>query len=916
MPEAEHTLLFRCWGKARTNNPRAEVIAHPLPCHALDVASVAVTLLRSDPALAERITALSPLTVAQTISLLTFFAAIHDLGKLSLPFQWQVPELAKAAGLPTWTLATSGAQYRHTILARGIWKPLRADIARSLGAEDDRFLRPLEEAAFGHHGEPSTVNRTLVPGFNNGLTGAARALADGLAELFLHGHAPGFVPVRIVPELAETLDEESLRPLSWLAAGLFVLADWIGSNGTWFPPCPAARDLTTYWPQALKRADTALSQAGVLPVAPSAFTDFHCLLPHLDAALGPRPMQAAVLDLPEPGGPELLILEDVTGGGKTEAAVLAAHRFMRSGQACGIFVGLPTMATANAMYSRLSESYRALFADPEASLVLAHGARALNDGYLKSIALETTPALARGTEDAEAFCSAWIADNRKKALLAPCGAGTLDQALLAILPSRHQSLRLLGLARSVLVADEVHAYDAYTGRLLEILLTFHAALGGSAVLLTATMPLALRERLVAAWGEGRALLAPTGACPPLESPVDEGFPLLTRVTDAELCESRVAAAHALDVAVELVHDEERMFQALVDAHRAGACACWVRNTVADAMDARQRLVQDWGLPEIHVHLFHARYAGCDRKRIESQVLERFGKSSTARERAGHIVVGTQVLEQSLDYDVDLMLSDLAPMELLIQRAGRCHRHLRGAAQQERPQGYRTARIIVLGPEPTPDAGPKWFAEMFDAGQWVYPSHGMLWLTASLLRDKGRLRLPEDARELVEGAYGGGAPKALDELDAKVLGESYAKFAQAEFSALSFSDGYCIGSGMQWDRDMKTPTRLGQATQQVRLVRCQGGEAALWAARDACDVSMRACLESELRVPVYRLSTPLVPTPWGDRLEALRQTMPDQGRWSLLLPLFQEGEGTWIGHGRDEKGREVTVEYGAMGLNID
>lgn len=922
MPEPDAMFMFHCWGKTRKDENEAPgpPLAHPLPCHGLDVAAVAAALLDADPVLAGRVAALSPLPAAQTRSLLLFFAALHDLGKFTLPFQWLVPELAQAAGLPPCSLPTGGPKYRHTTLAFGVWKRLRPALARACGLEDTEFLRPLEDAAFGHHGQPVEQKKDLEPGCDTGLKAAAAAFAAALTDLFLRGGLPGCAPLDLDPALADTLDETSLRPLSWLAAGLFVLADWIGSNGTWFPPCPEADDLRAYWPLARQRADAALTRAGVLPAAPSPATDFATLLPHLACARAPhlprapRPMQQAVLALPAPTGPELLVLEDVTGGGKTEAAILAAHRLMRAGLASGLFVGLPTMATASAMYSRLAASYRALFADPGASLVLAHGARALHQGYQESIALESTPPRARHGEDAEAVCAAWIADNRKKALLAPCGAGTLDQALLAALPSRHQSLRLLGLARSVLVVDEVHAYDEYTGGLLQTLLTFHAALGGSAVLLSATMPLALREALTAAWARGRALARePQGQPPAPPAPACTAFPLLTRVADADLCEQPVAAARAVEMAVEYVHDESAMLRALAAAHRAGACACWVRNTVADAMAARRRLVEDEGVPEACVELFHARFAGCDRQRIESRVLERLGKDSRPESRAGYIVIGTQVLEQSLDYDVDLMLSDLAPMELLIQRAGRCHRHPRGAAQAERPEGYRAARMLVLGPPPEPDAGATWYAALFEAGQWVYPRHGSLWLTARMLRGKGRLRLPEDARELVEDAYGTSAPEALAARDDKALGESCAKAAQAEFAALDFTAGYCTGPGMQWDADMKTPTRLGEASQQVRLVRCEGDAPRLWAAAEPGDTSMRTCLQSELRLPLRRLRTPTVPEEWAARLDALREAMPDQGRWSLLLPLFPDGAGGWTGGGEDGNEGEVGVTYGPLGL---
>ncbi len=617
------------------------------------------------------------------------------------------------------------------------------------------------------------------------------------------------------------------------------------------------------------------------------------------------------MDLESQHGPEMLIFEDLTGGGKTEAALLAVHRAMRSGNAAGVFMGLPTMATANAMYGRLANSYRALFADPEASLILAHGARGLNQEYLDSFEPLEKPPGTTLRDDGGAVCAAWFADNRKKALLAPCGAGTIDQALLGVLSTRHQALRLLGLSRSVLVVDEVHAYDEYTGRLLRSLLTFQAALGGSAVLLSATLPLALRRSLVEAWWRGRHL---AGA--ETEEPVcrETAFPLLTRGADGGVVESILSASRTLDVAVELTGDDSSMFEALAVASKAGACACWIRNTVADAVDARRRLVAEWGVPEENVLLFHARYTGRDRLNIEGEVLARFGKGSVKNDRAGNILIATQVVEQSLDLDFDLLLSDLAPMELMIQRAGRCHRHDRGIS---RPIGYRSPRLLVLSPEPVAEAAAGWYADLFPVGQWVYPRPALLWRTARLLAEKGALRLPAEARELVEGAYGNGGPDApcvFDDVELKAQGEGDAERAMGEYASLRFEAGYDTDGGL-WRQDVDALTRLGEPSRQVRLIRMEEGVLKLWAAENSPDMSRRACMRSEVRVSLSKFKEPLIPPGMEDSLETFMLSMPDKGRWCHCLVLTENESGLWSGKGKDGKGREVEVAYGCEGLEI-
>src|SRR5262249_39719522 len=199
------------------------------------------------------------------------------------------------------------------------------------------------------------------------------------------------------------------------------------------------------------------------------------------------------VDLPE--GPLLFIIEDMTGSGKTEAAVVLSHRLMLAGRAKGLYVALPTMATANAMFTRLASSYRPLFDETRPpSIVLTHGRRDLFLGFANlPNALARCDSDAREEDDpseieASAFCADWIARSNKQAFLAQIGAGTIDQAILAVLPARHQSLRLWGVTEKVLVVDEAHAYDTYISTVIECLLKFHAAFGGSAIVLSATLP--------------------------------------------------------------------------------------------------------------------------------------------------------------------------------------------------------------------------------------------------------------------------------------------------------------------------------------------------------------------------------------------------------------------------------------------
>jgi CRISPR-associated endonuclease/helicase Cas3 len=237
----------------------------------------------------------------------------------------------------------------------------------------------------------------------------------------------------------------------------------------------------------------------------------------------------------------MFIIEEITGAGKTEAALTLAGCIMTSGEADGLYFGLPTMATSNAMHGRVEEMYIKLYEKGiNPSLVLAHSA---SRQYLDAGQMGDGGVLDEES-DANNEARTWLHDNRKKALLANIGVGTIDQALLAVLPARHQSLRLLGLYRKVLIVDEVHAYDAYMNGLLCNLLKFHSAQGGSAILLSATLPKKLRKEFVKAFADGIKCQSP--------DKVGTGYPLITAISRDGLVEQTIQSPASLHKEIEVL----------------------------------------------------------------------------------------------------------------------------------------------------------------------------------------------------------------------------------------------------------------------------------------------------------------------------------------------------------------------------
>ncbi|MCY3774537.1 MAG: CRISPR-associated helicase Cas3', partial [Candidatus Aminicenantes bacterium] len=733
--------LHRFWGKARPYAPDFGPAWHPLVYHSLDVAAVGETLLTKHRGLGESIGRLLGWPHQQMAQLICFLLSLHDIGKFAKKFQAKAPDLYPdcfgddPASFPQ--------RYDHG--AGGMRLFDAGPDAFSLpGGVGHRVWRPLMSAVTGHHGEPphARLGENLITLRSD----FGRAGIEAAHRFILHAFT--LFPL---PSDLPAPRRRKWRRASHAVAGLAVLADWIGSNQKWFRYCEPVQDLDTYWDVAQARAEHAVAEAGVLPAPVGARLRYPDLI---GGDVSPSPMQkwAETTDLPV--GPALFMIEDETGSGKTEAALMLAHRLMRSGRADGLYVALPTMATANAMFDRFAAAHRRLFAaNARPSIALAHGASGLHEGFQDAIVQGGLSAVPDSNEKeshddsgstASAACAAWIADDRRRTFLADVGAGTIDQALLSVLPNRHQSLRLLGLMRRVLILDEVHAYDAYMRREMEVLLEFQAGLGGSAILLSATLPLSTRERLANAFSKGLGRELGGGGA-------SQAYPLATVCA----ADAHSAAAvpgqtgRARSLPVRFLRSTDDALREIEYAAGAGNAVLYIRNTVDDAFDAYAALKARGLDPD----LFHARFALVDRLEIERNIVRTFGKHSTGVERAGKVLVATQVVEQSLDLDFDVLITDLAPIDLLIQRAGRLWRHQR-KERAGRPE------LVVVGPKPAADADEEWFKRAFPRASYVYQDHARLWLTSRTLEDAGFIESPGRMRALIEAVYGDDADANL------------------------------------------------------------------------------------------------------------------------------------------------------------
>jgi CRISPR-associated endonuclease/helicase Cas3 len=856
---------YRYWGKTSDDGSY-----HLLPYHSLDVAAVGYKLMEPERPLCKRLATQLKVDPKWLQHWFTFCLMLHDIGKFSRAFQNLAPDLSPA-------LVPFRGQcvylQRHDSLGFLLWKIRLSKLVK----DGTTKIEPWMEIVCGHHGQPP---KRSPMGFTSHFLDEDFSAAEAYLQTVLAWWQPDLSP-------PEGLDIHTLRAASWQLAGVAVLADWLGSSQAIFNYQSKPLELQDYWNStAIKRAPAALNlthwdQADIAP-----FTGISQQFPFIKQ---PTPLQRYASEQTLGRGPQLYILEDITGAGKTEAAMVLAHRLMAAGEARGLYVALPTMATANAMYGRLAKSYRALFGyEVTPSLILAHGAAKLSDKFVETIAFDCQQADRNYQTDdvsATAYCNGWLADNRKKALLADVGVGTVDQALLGVLPARHQSLRLLGLADKVLLVDEVHAYDPYMRTLLIALLEMHARQGGSAILLTATLPQHFRNELVHGFARGMG-----GNAPQLTK---NGYPLATSLSADGLQEHPIDSRKELYRRIEVLRldDETAAMETIRQAVAQGQAVCWIRNTVGDARATYGRLASEPWCGSDRLTLFHSRFAMVDRQRIENNVLTRFGKESNGSQRTGQVLIATQVVEQSLDLDFDLMISDLAPVDLLIQRAGRLQRHRRDASGRRIDEGddqRPPPRLFLLAPDPKQVADEQWLKRMLPGTQAVYQNVGQLWLSLSVLLEESGFRMPEDARRLIEGVYGDEAqeqiPDALQALTWQAYGVGRGQQGMGEFNRLKLNMGYTRMSG-EWDEEVRIPTRLGDESVTVALARVVEDELFPYA-----DTVRHAWPLSQIALPKYEWEQAqrLIDPHWQPIIDKIRDDMPEL-RWCEVLPLVGDIE---------------------------
>ncbi len=745
------------WGKSNAGGK-----VHLLLAHLLDTAAVGELIWDEfmSPAFRRRVDEIQPGHGRPVFALLCGW---HDIGKASPAFQGKVDGLGQrvqGAGLSWPHPAREYRAWHHTLAGARILRAVLGELG--VGKSTVDWLWPL---IAGHHGvvpPPGQLNDP--PGFGHA-----------------HGKGPPWeqaqraIVLRVASELGVDLSlvrdlRRPRRAVQLALLGAVIMADWIASDDQSFSGLDAVDSVTMG--EARSRARKAWGKLGLrggwdparLPTTGDPVQERF--------GFAARGVQTAVLEsVNRMAAPGLLIVEAPMGEGKTEAALAAVELLSRRFGTDGVYVGMPTQATSDPMFLRVARWVRSVAADVPVGLL--HGKRRFNKEWAKATAtfhvcgvdefgLEDSYEANRAgpplvPADRPVLAPAQWLLGRKRGLLAPVTVGTVDQLLYAATRTRHVMLRHFGLAGGVVVLDEVHAYDVYMSQFLLEGLRWLGDAGVPVILLSATLPPAWREELVRAYAQGARQQWDIDLTP---LPPAIGYPSVTSVwvDESELtADVRTAPSWRASAKVGVdVLNERSLGQNVIDVtdllqHRVGGggCALVIRNTVRRAQETYRALRERFGADTV---LLHSRITVGERAERTERVLGLLsrpaGAGSEPRRPGRLIVVATQLAEQSFDVDVDLLVTDLAPIDLLLQRIGRLHRHQR--PPESRPLLVRAPRVVVTGLFGGQDGSPT-----FPRGSsFVYGDHQLL-RSAALVHQAAEgvgWDVPADVPALVAQGY--------------------------------------------------------------------------------------------------------------------------------------------------------------------
>jgi CRISPR-associated endonuclease/helicase Cas3 len=707
------SLLSYCWAKTTESGmPGISVLDH---CQNVGFVSAALLELFSE--------SVRKLIPEGSVAL----AALHDVGKISPGFQQQCPEWLKRHS--TWFQSKAGYEKNHALISQWFLREF------SQGR-----LRRAAEALGAHHG---FIQGAIWPADlgNKGWNEARMELLRAIERDF------GSLPKQDLPNDAS----------EWLLAGLVAVADWLASDERRFSQ-------ERQHALSIEERKTRASQAVRELLGGGRFRDdqtfSEVFADRLDGK-SPNSLQQTIIEMSTPA-PAIYVIEDAMGRGKTEAALWLAYRLMQRGHARGLYFGLPTRVTSDRIHRRVKKFLAKIAPGEEARLIHGHA-------WLRDMPIVPPTRLANldnnkkdaDEEDTPSAVRRWFASARR-GLLAPFAVGTIDQALLGIVAAKWFFVRQFGLAGKVVVLDEVHSYDLYTGTLITQLVRRLRELQATPVILSATLTSRQKAQLLGI--EPTDNIGPTAPYPAVTVKADDASAEILSVSSA--CSERLhREVQICPLLVPHFNNIDEVVRHAIGLAEQGRNVVWIRNTVHHAQEAYRRLLSARRGTDYEIGLLHSRFPAFQRASrpdlndvdalkknylLEELWLWLLGKPERPRPDVrpqASILVATQVIEQSVDIDADVLISDLAPTDMLLQRIGRLHRHDRG------PRGKPTLHLIVpqglVQTMDTASAG-ELHTTLGAVGR-VYAPY-VLVRTWAEWRKRSCIRIPQEMRDILEATY--------------------------------------------------------------------------------------------------------------------------------------------------------------------
>lgn len=682
-----------------------------------------------------------------------FLAGAHDIGKGSCVFVAQHEPLAeqvRALGLPCPPMSELRDD-RKVLPHSRVSQAVLGDWLQGRGVEKQQATA-LSSVVGNHHGRPQAPGRARTQCRRRPLALGGEqwskvrvelldwlSALTGFDGLVLHLHSSA-IPITTVIEMA----------------GFTVVADWLASNTRYFPLADF-NDRDTTQLGDISRATHAWEEIAMpnawAPEQPTQDAQEY-FRDAFDWPSGrkPRPLQHMAFQLAQECPVGMMFIEASTGGGKTETALAAAHVIAAQQRAQGLLIALPTQATTDAMFYRVDRWVEHLPEPPDDypawAITLAHGKSLLNPRFASMTEqiqrfdaedigpqYDGTAGTGSGADEyltTNAVAHQWFASSKRR-LLSNFAVVTIDQLLVAALQRKHLALAHFALSGKVVIIDEAHASDTFMNVYLDAILNWLGAYHVPVIVLSATLTDQRRKEMLAAYAPVRATEIQS-----LTS-TDEDYPLLTVLpADNSAILQRTVPDDGRRIEITFAWTApDNLVDEVVEAWQTGACVLVVRNTVTDAQETANAL-KAAGIESVTLN--HARFLAVDRARNDASLVSRFGPPDTAERPPRAVVVATQVVEQSLDVDFDVLYTDIAPIDLLIQRIGRMHRH-----ERPRPASHTHPVLHLIGIPGNEDNLP----EISEGSIAVYREHTLFRTAAALLEHGNSLVIPDDVAPLVD-----------------------------------------------------------------------------------------------------------------------------------------------------------------------